>query len=105
MRTTKSEMECLGREVAEKLANAKAPTVLFIPNLGVSAIDVEGGPFYDPEADEACFDAVKEGLAGTEVAICEKDMAINDPGFGKDAADALDHLIKTRNKTSREENE
>ncbi|WP_141578424.1 Tm-1-like ATP-binding domain-containing protein [Actinomadura sp. WMMA1423] len=88
MRTTREEMEELGRRVAAKLAAATGPTVLFIPLGGVSALDAPDMPFHDPEADEACF-AAMEGAAETE----RLDMNINDPGFGRAMADRLHRLI------------
>ncbi len=93
MRTTTEEMAELGRRIAAKLAAATGPTELFIPLRGVSAIDVDGAPFRDAEADAALFAALREGLAGSSVVVHEVDQAINDPGFGKAMAEALHHHI------------
>jgi len=95
MRTTTEEMAELGRRIARKLAAATGPTELFVPLRGVSAIDVDGAPFRDADADDALFDALRQGLAGTSVAVHELDQAINDPGFGTAMADSLDHHIRT----------
>ena len=96
MRTTREEMAELGRRVAVKLAAAQGPAEVFIPLRGVSAIDVDGGPFRDAEADAACFAALRDGLAGSAVVVHELDQAINDTGFGAALADALHRLIKER---------
>jgi uncharacterized protein (UPF0261 family) len=93
MRTTRTEMAALGARVAEKLAAATGPVEVFLPLRGVSAIDVAGGPFEDAEADAACFQALTKGLGGSGVAVHEIDAAINDPGFGRRAAQALHDLI------------
>jgi uncharacterized protein (UPF0261 family) len=93
MRTTTEEMAELGRRIAAKLAAATGPTELFIPLRGVSAIDVDGAPFRDAEADSALFAALREGLAGSSVVVHEVDQAINDPGFGTAMAEALHHHI------------
>jgi uncharacterized protein (UPF0261 family) len=93
MRTTRAEMATLGARVAEKVAGATGPVEVFLPVRGVSAIDVAGGPFEDTEADAACFRAIVDGLAGSRVAVHEIDAAINDPGFGRRAAQALHELI------------
>jgi uncharacterized protein (UPF0261 family) len=93
MRTTTEEMAELGRRIAAKLAAATGPTELFIPLRGVSAIDVDGAPFRDAEADAALFAALREGLAGSGVVVHEVDQAINDPGFGTAMAEALHHHI------------
>lgn len=93
MRTTREEMATLGGRIAEKLARATGPVEVFLPAKGVSAIDVAGGPFEDAEADAACFQAIRDGLAGTEVTVHTVEEAINDPGFGRRAAQALHELI------------
>jgi uncharacterized protein (UPF0261 family) len=89
MRTTVEENAELGRRIARKLAAATGPTELFIPLQGVSAVDVDGGPFRDADADAALFAALREGLEGTAVAVHEVDSPINQPGFGQAMADAL----------------
>ena len=89
MRTTPEEMAELGRRIATKLAAATGPTELFIPLRGVSAIDVEGGPFRDAEADATLFAELRAGLVGSGVVVHELDQAINDPGFGAAMARAL----------------
>jgi uncharacterized protein (UPF0261 family) len=93
MRTTPAEMATLGTRIAEKLVGASGPVEVFLPTRGVSAIDVAGGPFEDAEADAACFAAITKGLAGSGVAVHEVEAAINDPGFGRRAAQALHELI------------
>ena len=89
MRTTPEEMAELGRRIATKLAAATGPTELFIPLRGVSAIDVEGAPFRDAEADATLFAELRAELAGSGVVVHELDQAINDPGFGAAMARAL----------------
>lgn len=101
MRTTPGEMATLGKIIADKLRAAQGPTRVLIPLGGVSAVDVPGAPFHDAEADRACFAALTDGLTGSAVAVDEIDAAINDPGFGTTAADALHALITAR---SEEEN-
>lgn len=96
MRTTAEEMAELGRRIGRKLAAAKGPVEVYLPLRGVSGIDVDGGPFYDPGADAACFARLHEELAGSDVAVNEIDSAINDPGFGTAAAEALHALISAQ---------
>lgn len=102
MRTSRSETEELGRRIGTKLAAATGPSELFIPTKGLSGIDVEGGPFYDPEADAALFDAVKTNLEGSGVPIHEYECAVNDEGFGRAMAERLHELI--RNNSGKKEN-
>jgi uncharacterized protein (UPF0261 family) len=96
MRTTPEENAELGRRIAMKLNAAAAPTVLFVPLGGVSAIDVEGAPFHDPEADEALFAALRERVDGDRVEVVELDADVNDPAFATAMADRLHELVEER---------
>ncbi len=93
MRTTPAECAELGRRIAAKLSAATGPTALFLPLGGVSMIDAEGQPFHDPEADEALFSALREGL-GDNVELIEMDNNVNDPEFADAMADKLDAYLK-----------
>ncbi|MGC0418751.1 Tm-1-like ATP-binding domain-containing protein [Embleya sp. AB8] len=93
MRTTPEENAELGRRIAAKLVAATGPTALHIPLRGVSAIDVEGAPFYDSVADTALFDALRAGLEGSAVELREVATDINDPAFATAAADRLHEMI------------
>jgi uncharacterized protein (UPF0261 family) len=92
MRTTPEECVELGRRIARKLSAATGPTALFVPLRGVSMIATEGGPFYDPEADEALFAGLREGL-GEDVELHEVDADVNDPVFADAMADRLHELV------------
>ena len=92
MRTTPEECAELGRRIARKLSAATGPTALFVPLRGVSMIATEGGPFYDREADEALFAALREGLS-ENVELHELDLDVNDPAFADAMADRLHELV------------
>jgi len=94
MRTTPEENAELGRRIAVKLNAASSPTVLFIPLGGISAIDVEGQPFYDRDADEALFGALRADIDGERVELHEREEDINDPRFARAMADRLHELIE-----------
>ncbi|MGP4098599.1 Tm-1-like ATP-binding domain-containing protein [Nonomuraea sp. KM90] len=94
MRTTPAENAELGRTIGAKLAAATGPVALFVPRGGVSAVDVEGGPFHDPAADAACFEAVLRAVAGSDVQVVESEDDINRPRFAVAAADRLHELIQ-----------
>ncbi len=91
MRTTKEETAELGRIIARKLNSATGPVALFIPLKGVSAIDIEGQAFHDPDADAALFDALRNEI-DPRVKVEEIDTDINDPAFATAMADELDRL-------------
>ena len=92
MRTTGEELAVIGGKIAEKLNAAEGKTVMMLPLKGVSAIDVEGAPFYDAEADKVLFDTLREQLADN-VELVEMDYAVNDDEFALAAAKKLIELL------------
>lgn len=97
MRTTPEECAELGRRIAEKLNAAKGPTTLFIPLRGISLIATEGQVFYDPEADEALFAALRGNL-GSNVEVIELDTHINDLEFAVAMAEKLHEHYEKRSR-------
>lgn len=93
MRTTPEENAELGRIIAEKLNAATGPTALVLPLGGVSMIDVEGGDFHDPDADEALFDALRATL-DDDVELIEMETDINDEAFAETLATTLDEYMR-----------
>lgn len=93
MRTTKEENIQLGEVISEKLSAAKSPTALMLPLRGVSAIDGEGQPFNDPEADKALFDTLRANI-GSNVELIELDSNVNDDAFALAAAKKLLELMR-----------
>ncbi|MEU9800439.1 Tm-1-like ATP-binding domain-containing protein [Streptomyces sp. NPDC051000] len=93
IRTTASECAELGRRVAAKLRAATGPTAVCVPLRGLSTLGAPGGPYHDPRADGALFSALREGLRGSAARLYDHDTHINDPAFGRDAADRLHAMI------------
>lgn len=89
MRTTVEENIALGKEIASKLNKAQRAIALFIPLKGVSAIDIEDGVFWNREADEALFNAIRTTLNNNLVELIELDLHVNDPKFACAMADKL----------------
>ena len=63
MRTTAEECRAIGEWIGEKLNACEGPVRFLIPEKGVSALDIEGGAFWDPEADAALFSALEARCA------------------------------------------
>jgi uncharacterized protein (UPF0261 family) len=93
MRTTAEEMAELGARVGRKAAGARGPAEVFWPDRGVSALDADGQPFYDPAADEACRAALDRELTAAGRSLRRIDAHINDPSFATALADRLHQLI------------
>jgi uncharacterized protein (UPF0261 family)/ABC-type branched-subunit amino acid transport system ATPase component len=86
MRTTPDEASRIGRFIVDKLNRMEGPVRFLIPEGGVSGLDRPGGPFWDPAANRALFDAIVSGFrAGTNRKLLRLPHHINDPAF----ADAL----------------
>ncbi|MFF9016823.1 Tm-1-like ATP-binding domain-containing protein [Streptomyces sp. NPDC014870] len=94
VRTTAEECAELGARVALKLRSATGPTAVCLPLRGLSTLGAPGGPYHDPVLDEAVFDAVRDGLRGSPVDVVEFDTHLNDPSFGRAAAELLHRLIE-----------
>ena len=92
MRTTVDECITIAKRIAGQLNRAKGPTVVVLPLRGVSAIDAEHQPFYDPDADRALFQTLRENLSPT-VRIVELDAHINDPAFAETVANEMLALL------------
>ncbi len=88
MRTTPEENDQLGKEIAHKASAARGPTAILLPLRGVSALDREGQPFWDPEADFALFQSIRNWLS-PHVRLLERDLHINEPAFAEEAVQVL----------------
>jgi uncharacterized protein (UPF0261 family) len=91
MRTTVEECAQIGADIGRKLTEATGPVTVFLPRQGLSAIDRDGGPFDDPPARQALFDALRQ--AGPRLDIRELDLHINDPPFAKAMAQRLLEML------------
>lgn len=88
MRTTASECRAIGEWIAAKLNFCEGPVRFLIPEKGVSALDVEGGVFFDPEADAAVFDALEKSLRQDDRRhLVRLPFHINDAAFAVALAD------------------
>ena len=97
MRTTAEECAQIGAWIAEKLNACSGPVRFLIPEKGVSALDIDGGAFFDPEADAALFEAIGSTLQQTpDRRLIRLPLHINDPAFARAAVDAF-HEIAQQN--------
>lgn len=66
MRTTVEENRQMGHWIAEKLNACEGEIRFIIPTAGFSALDIDGAPFWDPQADQAFIDALTQHLVTTK---------------------------------------
>lgn len=90
MRTTADECRQIGEWIGERLSQCEGPVRFLIPEKGVSALDIDGGPFRNPEADEALFQAIERTIRPNATRRIERlPLHINDPAFAEAAIKAF----------------
>ncbi len=93
MRTTAEECRAMGLWIGRKLNACEGPVRFLIPEKGVSALDIDGGAFWNPEADAALFDALETTVIQTDLRRVERlPLHINDPDFSKAAVAAFKEI-------------
>jgi uncharacterized protein (UPF0261 family) len=92
LRTNIEENARIGEMIARAANESTGPVAIMIPLKGVSMLDSPGGDFWDPEADRACFDAIKQNLK-PEIPVIEMDNNINDPEFSGKVAEILLEML------------
>ncbi|MDT8306544.1 MAG: Tm-1-like ATP-binding domain-containing protein [Anaerolineae bacterium] len=92
LRTNAAENTQIGEMIAAAANLATAPVAILLPLRGVSMLDSEGQPFWDPAADRACFKAIKSNAAD-HVQIIEIDANVNDPAFSRTVAKTLLEML------------
>jgi uncharacterized protein (UPF0261 family) len=80
IRTNVRDNRLLGRTIADKLNRSRGLVVVLWPKKGLSTLDKEGKPFWDPEADRALLGALKRHL-DSRIPILESEAYINDSEF------------------------
>ncbi len=88
MRTNAEENRRIGEMIARAANASTGPVAVLIPLKGVSQLDSPGGAFWDPDADGACYEAIKHNLK-PGIAVTELDANINDPVFAEKAVELL----------------
>jgi uncharacterized protein (UPF0261 family) len=90
MRTTAQECSAIGEWIGSRLAACEGPLHFLIPEKGVSALDVEGGLFFDPEADAVLFEAIEQTIRPSATCrVTRLPLHINDPEFARAAVAAF----------------
>jgi uncharacterized protein (UPF0261 family) len=93
LRTNVEENRRIGELIAAAANAASGPVAILLPLKGVSMLDSPGGRFWNPEADQACFQAIKGNLK-PGIPVIEMDNNINDPPFADKVAETLLGMLK-----------
>ena len=101
MRTTPKENRAAGEWIGGRLNQMEGPALFLLPEGGVSALDRPGGPFHDPEADEALFEAIEKTVRPTSRRRVQRVRAnINDAAFVDAVVEAFDLIAPSRSKSA-----
>lgn len=97
MRATPEESTRIGVWIGKKLNRCDGPVRFLLPLRGVSALDIEGGPFHDPVALDALFQALRDTVVQTATRqLVELDLHINDPAFAEAAVNNFYEIYKQK---------
>jgi uncharacterized protein (UPF0261 family) len=94
-RTTAEEVAKAAKILAERANRAAGPVAIVIPKRGFSSVDAEGQHFYDPEADGAFTQVVRDTVK-SGIEIVEVDAHINDDEFAEKVVEVYGKLIEKR---------
>jgi uncharacterized protein (UPF0261 family) len=92
MRTTVEENALIGKWIAHAVNESTGPVAILLPLRGVSMLASPGYPFWNPDADGACFTAIKDNIK-PGVPVVEIDANINDPEVADKAVELLLGMI------------
>jgi len=93
MRSTAHEAEKIGTWIGRKLNKCMGPVRFLLPLRGVSALDIEGGPFYDEEANAALFKAIENTVIQTQSRkVIRVDHHINSEEFAMIALESFNEI-------------
>jgi uncharacterized protein (UPF0261 family) len=92
LRSSAEELIPVARIIADKLNRARGQVKFLIPLRGWSAIDGEGQPFDDPEADKAFAIELRKNLK-PEIEVREIDAWLEEPRFALELVKALEEMM------------
>jgi uncharacterized protein (UPF0261 family) len=92
VRTTADELRQAADVVAERLNAARGEWSFLVPKKGWSSLDKEGRPIYDPQADAAFVERLKQRLAEPG-RVKELELHLYTPEFARAAVDEFVRLF------------
>lgn len=93
VRTNTQDNRALGRTIAHKLNQSRGPVVALWPKMGLSTLDRQGKPYWNPEADKALLKSLRKNLDDS-IPLVELDSYINDDKFAKEVVSEFVKLPK-----------
>lgn len=97
MRSNAEESARIGTWIGNKLNVCEGPVRFLLPLRGVSALDIEGGPFHNPAASSALFQSLRDTVIQTpERQLVELDLHINDAAFAEAAINNFNSIYNEK---------
>ena len=97
IRLNAEETKILAAQLAQRINPGPANVKILVPTNGWSDADRQGGPLYDPEMNQLFTQRLKQ-LLNPQIEIQEADHHINDAAFGEITANAMDEMIRSKQK-------
>ncbi len=94
LRTNVEENRAIGARIAQAANASTGPVAILLPLKGVSQLDSPGGSFWDPQADQACFQVIRD-QADAGIPVIEVDANINETRFADRAVEELLSMLST----------
>jgi uncharacterized protein (UPF0261 family) len=91
IRTARDDVAKAAQILAERANRSAGPVAIVIPARGFSSVDAPGQHFYDPDADQAFAQVVRDTVKDS-VRIVEVDAHINEDKFARAVVDAFEKL-------------
>lgn len=91
-RTTPEQSDQLGREIAQKASAARGRTVILVPQLGLSSLDIAGGPHWSPQSNDTLIQSLTNWISPS-VQVSQLNLHINEPAFAAAAVEMLMALM------------
>ncbi|MHB8204969.1 MAG: Tm-1-like ATP-binding domain-containing protein [Desulfomonilaceae bacterium] len=88
LRVSDEEIVGVAKVFAEKLNQAKGPTIILFPTQGWSAVDPPSGHMFDRDQDRLFLMTLKEALLSDHVTIREVNANLEEQAFAKAVASA-----------------
>lgn len=92
VRASHEEMIALGHLFAQRLNPSKGPVLIAIPTLGLSIPNVPDGPFWNPQADAAFLNTLRQDIR-QDIPVLTYQRHVNDPQFGMEVADLFIEMM------------
>lgn len=98
MRTSVDECQAIGEWIGDRLNQCRGEVRFFLPEGGFSMLDRMGEPFYDPQADQALFEALERTVEQTpRRRLIPLPYGVNDAAFADTLAVTFRSLFNGEN--------